>query len=267
MLRAITHRTLRIISPGCIKNPASHLHTTVTNKTANETCDPTPVVVVLCGCGGLDGTEISESISLAINLSHHNFYPKFFAPDMEICGVVDHLTKEPDTCGLPRNALVEGARLARSSIKSLSDCKALCGEALIIPGGFGAARTMSDFASKGAECALIPDLKRVIEEFNCEKKPIGTMCIASALVARVLEGVKVTLGKEGSKEDWPYAEAIRRVKDMGAKVEEQDVKGVTYCEKYNVYSTPAWMYSRATYHEIHQGIGNMIAEMKKKIVR
>ncbi|XP_011310863.1 ES1 protein homolog, mitochondrial [Fopius arisanus] len=264
MLRSMSH-ILRTLTPKC--NPQFDLYSTTSNKTMKETCDPIPVIVVLCGCGGLDGTEISESISLAINLSHHNFYPKFFAPDMEICGVVDHLTKEPDTCGEPRNALVEAARLARSSIKSLSDCQSQCGAALIIPGGFGAARTMSDFASKGAECALIPDLRRVIEEFNCEKKPIGTMCIASALVPRVLQGVKVTLGKDGCKDDWPYAEAIRRVKDMGAKVEEQDVKGVTYCEQYNVYSTPAWMYGKATYDEIHQGIGNMIAEMKKKIVR
>lgn len=99
---------------------------------------------VLCGCGGLDGTEISECVSLAISLSQHNFYPKFFAPDVDICGVFNHYNKELDTSGSPRNALVEGARLARSSIKPLCECKTSSGEALIIPGGFGAARTMLD---------------------------------------------------------------------------------------------------------------------------
>lgn len=71
----------------------------------------------------------------------------------------------------------------------------------------------------------------------------------------------------GPEEDWPYSKAIQQVKDMGAKVEEQDVKGVSHCKQYNVYSTPAWMYHRATYAEVHEGIGNMIAQMKSNIAR
>lgn len=114
------------------------------------------------------------------------------------------------------------------------------------------------------------------------------MCIASVLIAKVLKGVKITLGKEcennwssslvgillflisvdhftAPKECWPYADAIKKVKEMGAKVEMKDVKGVTRCKKYNVVSTPAWLYEPATYSDIHEGIGKLVTMLKKCI--
>jgi len=111
------------------------------------------------------------------------------------------------------------------------------------------------------------------------------MCIASALVAKVLKGVKVTLGKEcksvsfsddilhfvikyiknylAPKKDWPYADAIKKVKAMGAKIEMKDVKGVTFDKNYGVLSTPAWLYEPATYSEVYDGIGKLVTMLKK----
>ncbi|XP_024944441.1 ES1 protein homolog, mitochondrial-like [Cephus cinctus] len=245
-----------------------NLHSSVTRSRKRESrrsdCEQQTVAIILCGCGALDGTEISESISATIHCCQKDLRLKFFAPNIDICGVTDHLTKELDSCGVPRNALVEGARLARSKISSLCECKACEADALIIPGGFGAARTLSDFASKGEDCTLLPDLERVIEEFSCDKKPIGTICIAAALVAKVLQGVKITLGKDKPKEMWPYAAAIPKVKKMGAKIEMKDVRQFTRCKKYNVFSTPAWMY-KGTYSDIHEGIGKMVTAMKKSM--
>lgn len=114
------------------------------------------------------------------------------------------------------------------------------------------------------------------------------MCIASALVAKVLKGVKVTLGKEcesycfitnifhfvifenyflAPKKDWPYADAIKKVKDMGAKVEMKDVKGVTLDKNYGVLSTPAWLYEPATYSDVYEGIGKLITMLKKCMIK
>ncbi|EFN79197.1 ES1 protein-like protein, mitochondrial, partial [Harpegnathos saltator] len=218
---------------------------------------------ILCGCGALDGTEISEAVSTAVHLRQKGMKPLFYAPDVQMCGVVDHLSKEMDRSGHGRNALVEAARLARCCVKPLCECEACTHGALIIPGGFGVARTLSNFAAKGADCTVLPDLEKLIEDFYCEKKPIGSMCIASAVIAKVLSGVKVTLGKESPKEEWPHAEAIKKVRDMGARLEMKDVRGVTRCKRYNVFSTPAWLYTCATYSEIHEGIGKMIGMLKK----
>lgn len=100
---------------------------------------------ILCGCGRLDGTEISEAISTAIHLRQKDMKPQFYAPNIEICGVVDHFTREMDTTGPSRNALVEAARLARTCIKPLTECEVCTHGALIIPGGFGAARTLYEY--------------------------------------------------------------------------------------------------------------------------
>ncbi|OXU31802.1 hypothetical protein TSAR_005815 [Trichomalopsis sarcophagae] len=269
------------------------LHTSQICHKKRSCCGPPKVAVVLCGCGALDGTEISEAVSVAIHLSSKNIEPHFYAPDVNICGTVNHLTKDPDNCDPPRNALVEGARLARAAIKPLCECRACDNAGLVIPGGWGAARTLSDFASKGCDCVVLPELERVIKEFNCASRPIGSICIASAILAKVLNGAKVTLGKDlysrdfpplyipvvqnndpslpsiyvrtGPKEQWVYSDAIEKVKQMGAKVELKDVKGVTHCKQYNAYSTPAWMDTQASYADIHEGIGKMIAQMRKCI--
>ncbi|KAL0130001.1 hypothetical protein PUN28_001940 [Cardiocondyla obscurior] len=230
----------------------------------NKNCNDIPVAVVLCGCGRLDGTEISEAISAAIHLRHNHMKPLFYAPNIELSGVVNHLTREIDTT-CKKNALVEGARLARACIKPLNECEACTHGGLIIPGGFGAARTLSNFAEKGTDCTVLPDLQKLIEDFYCEKKPIATMCIASAIVAKVLKGVTVTLGKDSPKQDWPYADAIKKVKAMGAKVEMKNVKEVTFDKEYGVLSTPAWLYEPATYAEIYDGIGKLVTTLKKCI--
>ncbi|XP_048261800.1 ES1 protein homolog, mitochondrial-like [Bombus terrestris] len=221
--------------------------------------------VILCGCGYLDGTEISEAISSTIHICQKDMVPHFYAPDVDICETVDHFTKQPDTNSPSRNGLVEAARLARSNIKPLCECEACMHGALVLPGGFGAAKTLSNFAAKGADCTILPDLEKLIEDFYCEKKPIASMCIASVLVARVLKGVKITLGKDSPAKDWPYADAIKKAKDMGARIEMKNVKGVTRCKKYNVVSTPAWMYKPASYLDVHNGIGKLITTLKKCI--
>ncbi|XP_046432412.1 putative glutamine amidotransferase-like class 1 domain-containing protein 3B, mitochondrial [Neodiprion fabricii] len=219
---------------------------------------------VLCGCGSLDGSEVTEAVSLAINLNLNGFKPEFFAPNTEICGVMDHLCKQPDSSGVARNALVEAARIARSEVRPLCECDCNSGIALILPGGFGCAKTLSDFATKGAECTVLPDLERVITEFALSKKPIGAICIAPVLVAKVLCGTKITLGKSSPPEKWPHCAAIAEVKKMGAKHEERSVTQVTHCKQHNVFSTPAWMYN-GTFAEVHDGIGRLVKALKKKL--
>ncbi|XP_046750348.1 glutamine amidotransferase-like class 1 domain-containing protein 3, mitochondrial [Diprion similis] len=218
---------------------------------------------VLCGCGSLDGTEVTEAVSLAINLNLNGFKPAFFAPNIEICGVMDHLCNQPDTSGVARNALVEAARIARSEVRPLCECDCNSGTALILPGGFGCAKTLSDFATKGAECTVLPDLERVITEFALSKKPIGAICMAPVLVAKVLCGTKITLGKS-PPEKWPHCATIAEAKKMGAKHEERNVTQVTHCKQHNVFSTPAWMYN-GTFAEVHDGIGRLVKALKKKM--
>jgi enhancing lycopene biosynthesis protein 2 len=97
---------------------------------------------VLAGCGVLDGTDISEAISVAIHLSRHNYVTNFYAPNINVCGTVNHFCHEIEECNGPRNALVEAARIARGLIQPLCYCKACEYTALILPGGWGTVRTL-----------------------------------------------------------------------------------------------------------------------------
>ncbi|XP_011499774.1 PREDICTED: ES1 protein homolog, mitochondrial-like [Ceratosolen solmsi marchali] len=220
---------------------------------------------VLTGCGMMDGTEISEAISTAIHLYKHNIRPDFYAPNIDVCASINHYTGCLESSDIPRNALVEAARIARSCIRPICKCKVCEYALLIIPGGAGVIRTLSDFSSAGNDCIVHPELRNIITEFRTQCKPIGTMCMASVLIAKVLPGSTVTLGKTSPKEQWPYASAIEKVKKMGAKVTMQNVHGVTYCKKHNLYSTPAWLDAHANYSDVHEGIGKMIAMIKKNM--
>ena len=145
------------------------------------------VAVILSGCGFMDGSEIHESVLtlLALAMKNHEVY--CFSPDTEQKKVVNHLTGEeaPES----RNVLVESARIARGKILPLKDLDVSQFDALMLPGGFGAALNLSDFAERQENCSVDPDLKRVILQAHKEKKPIGATCITPAAIAKIFQDV------------------------------------------------------------------------------
>lgn len=142
----------------------------------------TRVAVILSGCGFQDGAEIHESVLTLLRLDQLGCEVQCFAPDIEF-EVVNHLTGQPT--GERRRVLVEAARIARGNIKPLTDAQAEAFDALVIPGGFGSACNLSNFASQGAQCTLNPDVLAVAEAFAEERKPVGLMCISPALAAKI----------------------------------------------------------------------------------
>jgi enhancing lycopene biosynthesis protein 2 len=147
------------------------------------------VAVILSGCGYLDGAEIREAVLALTALDKEGATVEVFAPNIPQRKVVNHLTGE-DT-DETRNVLVESARIARGKVRDLDEAKAEAFDALVLPGGFGAALNLSDIALKGAEGTVIPALKNLILDFLKAGKPIGAICISPAvLVASVKKNVK-----------------------------------------------------------------------------
>ena len=138
--------------------------------------------VCLSGCGVNDGAEIHESVITALTLDKAGAEILFTAPNMEQAKVVNHLTG--DEMGESRNVLVESARIARGNIIDLAELTAKNMDALIFPGGFGAALNLCDFALKGADCDIHHEVNRIIQEMLQANKPLGFICIAPALFAR-----------------------------------------------------------------------------------
>lgn len=129
-----------------------------------------------------------------------------FAPNKDQADVVNHLTGEP--LKEKRNVLVESARIARGQVKDLKELNQADYDAVFFPGGFGAAKNLSDFASKNGELTVDSDVQRVLQDFHQNKKPIGLACISPVLAAKVFGEQKVglTIGSKG--EGWPYGETI-----------------------------------------------------------
>ncbi|XP_046658333.1 ES1 protein homolog, mitochondrial-like [Homalodisca vitripennis] len=221
------------------------------------------IAVVLSGCGVNDGTEIHEASAVLSHITRNRAVPHMFAPDIPQADIINHLECKPDTTHC-RNVLVESARIARGQILPLSELvrNPEQYDAVVFPGGFGAAKNLCDFAVKGAECSVLPDVKEVIQQFHGCKKPIGLTCIAPILAARILCGVNITLGQNSCDEEkWPYRDAIKAAEQMGAIVENKDVNETTFDRKNSVFSTPAYMYGPAQFHEVDDGIGGMIKYM------
>lgn len=218
------------------------------------------VAVVLSGCGVYDGSEIHEAVSVLIHLSRHGAEVACFAPDIER-PAVNHLTHKPEAH--PRNVLVESARIARGKIAPLSELKVDQFDAVVFPGGFGAAKNLCDFATSGAECSVNPEVERVVKEFHAAGKPVGMCCIAPVIAARVLgkarngPGVSVTIGN-----DQGAADAIAK---MGSTNVPKPVTEACVDEQNHVVTAPAYMYGDAPVHQVYEGIGAMIDGVMARI--
>ncbi len=142
------------------------------------------VGVLLSGCGVYDGSEIHEAVISLLALDRAGAEIVMMAPNVEL-NVVNHITGE-SLEGVTRNVLEESARIARGKISDIKNISATDIDALLIPGGFGAAKNLCNFAVKGPECDVNPQVARLIKEVVAAKKPLAAVCIAPALVARVL---------------------------------------------------------------------------------
>jgi enhancing lycopene biosynthesis protein 2 len=210
------------------------------------------VGVVLSGCGYLDGSEIHESVLALLALDRAGCEVHCFAPDVAQSAVVNHLTgkESPET----RNVLVESARIARGKVRPLKEARAADLDALVLPGGFGAAKNLSDFATKGAEATVNPDLQRLLRDLHAAKKPIGAICIAPGTVARALGAhhPTLTIGHD--------AATARAIEACGATHEACAVDDVVVDEANRIVSTPAYMLGPSIRH-VAEGVERCVSKV------
>lgn len=207
------------------------------------------IAVILSGCGFLDGSEITETVSALIGLGQQGAAVQCFAPSVDFTSV-DHASQKSAEM---RNALSESARIVRGNITDLSSLKAENFDGLLLPGGFGVAKNLCTWATQGAACEVLPEVARVIRDFYQEQKPIAAICIAPALVARVLgsHGVSLTIGEDPA--------TAKEIQKTGAIHENCPVDEYISDRAHRILSTPAYMYE-AQPHEVFIGISKMIKE-------
>ena len=205
--------------------------------------------VILAGCGHKDGTEINEAVSLLLAIDQHHCEYQCFAPNRPQTEVIDHVAGNK-VADAKRNIMTEAARIARGNILPIEQFKAEDYDALFFPGGFGVAKNLCDYAFKGEAMEVQPDVTRAILEMHEAKKPIGAQCIAPVMLARLIPGVCVTLGAEGT----PVTNDVR---SWGAEHIQTEHGDVCADNEELVFTTPAFMLD-ASLKDVYDGACNLV---------
>ncbi|MEN9362675.1 MAG: isoprenoid biosynthesis protein with amidotransferase-like domain [Verrucomicrobiota bacterium] len=208
--------------------------------------------VILSGCGVYDGSEIHESVLTLLAIEQLGGEALIIAPDITQAKVVDHHTGalQPGS----RSVLSEAARIARGPVLPVDRVKAQDLDALILPGGFGAALNLCDFASRGAACSADAATAKLIRDIHALRRPIGALCIAPAFLARVLgdQGVRLTIG-----DDPGTAAALEA---MGAHHENAAADAIVHDEKHRLVTCPAYMKAKNLV-ELWSGVHRLVAKV------
>ena len=209
------------------------------------------VGVILSGCGVFDGAEIHESVLTLLALDQYGAQAVCCAPDIAQAAVIDHATKQPQS--EKRNVLQESARIARGEIHSTADMHATDLDALILPGGFGAAKNLCNFAEAGADCRVDPTVARLVGDMLKAGKPVGAMCIAPGLLGRVCgeHGIRATLT---IGHDVETAAAIVK---SGCIHQDCHVDDVVVDASHKIVTTPAYRLARGP-AEVWQGVQKLV---------
>ncbi|WP_319586838.1 isoprenoid biosynthesis glyoxalase ElbB [uncultured Desulfobulbus sp.] len=206
--------------------------------------------VILSGCGHQDGAEIHEA-TLTLWAIHKNGAEfQCYAPDIKQHHVLNHMTGQE--MNEKRNVLIESARIARGKIASLATFSPESADALIIPGGFGAAKNLSSYAFDGAKCTVNNDVATAIKAMHAAGKPIGALCIAPVIIAKVLGDVTLTIGQDPGTAD--------NLAAMGARHQPTLQGEIVVDRERKIVSTPCYMLN-SRIDQIAEGADKLVLAM------
>jgi len=211
------------------------------------------IALLLSGCGNMDGSEIHESVSAIIAIDQKNWEIVFTAPDTKQTRTVSHFTGKDVS---ERDALQESARIARGRIEPLNEDLLSSIDAIVIPGGLGAATTLCDFATMGSSCKAHPTVENFLKNAHRKGIPIAAMCIAPALIARIFPGASVTIGTD--------PDTAAKIQAMGCNHVDCSAEQVHVDHVNKIVTTPAYMAASGP-AQVFQGALNMIEALEELI--
>jgi enhancing lycopene biosynthesis protein 2 len=217
------------------------------------------ILVLLSGSGVYDGSEIHEAVFSLLAIDRRRGKITCAAPDKKQFHVINHISGEP--MDESRNVLIEAARIARGNIHDIASIQMKNYDGLVIPGGFGAAKNLNQWAINGPEGEIDPDVKRLINEAVDQGKPIAAMCMGPTVVAKALENteVRATVTVGSDEADSPYD--IKGISDgmesIGAHPVMKTVHQIAVDSENKIITAPCYM-MEASITEIHENIEDLI---------
>ena len=210
------------------------------------------VGVVLSGCGHQDGSEIHEAVFTLHALEKAGAEAIIMAPDMDQFHVINHLNGNEDLTE-SRNILVESARIARGKVVDVASVSGHQLDALIFPGGTGMAKNIFDYSMAGINCTVISDVQRLVVEILEADKPLGAICIAPVMIAKVLE----FLGRTGTVTGGFNVEINNDIKAMGINTIEVGAEEIVIDKENKIITTPAYVEAKSM-NESFTGIEKLV---------
>lgn len=210
--------------------------------------------VILSGCGVFDGSEVHEAVACLWAIDKHGGTYRCLAPRREF-EVVDHLTKKPS--GRTRDVLAESARIARGEITDIAEANGADFDAIVLPGGFGAAKNLCTFAVDGPNCNVDPEVSRFLREAHEAGRPIGFACIAPAVAAKVFGGTlapTLTIGHDKG--------TAAGLEKLGARHVDRNVEDIAIDEENRIVSTPCYMEAKRI-GQVFTGCDKMVGALVK----
>tara|TARA_B100001146_G_scaffold119075_1_gene104645 strand:- start:815 stop:1477 length:663 start_codon:yes stop_codon:yes gene_type:complete len=217
------------------------------------------VGVVLSGCGHQDGSEIHEAVFTLHALEKADAEAIIMAPDMDQFHVINHLNGNEELSE-SRNILVESARIARGKVIDVASVSGHQLDALIFPGGTGMAKNIFDYSMAGINCTVISDVQRLVVEILEADKPLGAICIAPVMVAKVLE----YLGRTGTVTGGFNVEINNDIKAMGINAVEVGAEEIVVDKENKIVTTPAYVDAKSM-NESCTGIEKLVNKVLELI--
>ncbi len=210
------------------------------------------IAVILSGCGNMDGAEIHESVTTLLAIDKEGASYQCFAPDIPQHHVINHMTGQK--MNETRNVMIESARIARGKIKPLSEYNCDEFDAIILPGGYGAAKNLSNFASEGENCIINSEVEKAIISTHNAGKPIGALCISPVLIAKTIKGAKLTIGNDKT--------TAKAIENMGGIHEDTGKTDITIDKENKIITTACYMFD-SSIKEIAKGAENLVKAIMK----
>lgn len=209
--------------------------------------------VILAGCGIYDGSETHEAVLTLLSIDNAGANAVCFAPDIEQYHVIDHRTGEV-VPGESRNVLVESARLVRGKITDVKQIDVQNLDALIVPGGYGAAKNLCDYALRGTDFDVLPSVASAINSFRLAGKPIGFICVAPVIAARLFgsEQIELTIGNN--------RKTAADIETLGARNVDAGTEEIVVSSNGKIVSTPAYMLGPSIRH-VAKGIDALVRKV------
>jgi enhancing lycopene biosynthesis protein 2 len=207
--------------------------------------------IILSGCGQHDGSETHETVLTLLSMDQQGVEWDAFAPDIISSRIINHINEEV-IADEKRSVLQESARLTRGKIKPLSELNVTDYDAIVFPGGIGAVTVLCDWYNKADEFTFNQELDSVIKTAVKLNTPLGFICIAPMMIAKIYKNAIFTIGND--------ADLAKAIEKTGNKHENCKASDVVVDTKHKLVSTPANMVAKSI-DEVYKGIYKLIQEL------